>query len=223
MTASASALDNIMRCLRFDPPNGGLLESARKVAARAARLLLVAGALTATAGLLGSIGGCHGRSAPAASNEELRLPDQEARDFTLTESAAGTKNWTLRAVYAAMYNREQKVDAKTVNIDFFDAEGTLYSTLTADRGEVDQRTNDLQARGNVRIVTKNGVAMETDSLRFMNRSGKIFSDGFVKVTRQGDVLTGFGFESDATLEHFRLSREVHAEVRSAGDAGASGP
>ena len=212
-----------MRCLRFDPPNGGLLESARTFAGRAARLLLAGALPLVAAGLLGSLGGCSGRSTPVASNEELRIPDQEARDFTLTESAAGTKNWTLRANYAAMYNREHKVDAKTVNIDFFDKEGTLYSTLTADRGEVDQRTNDLQARGNVKVMTKNGVAMETDSLRFINRTGKILSDGFVKVTRQGDVLTGFGFESDATLEHFRLTREVKAEVRSAGDTDAFAP
>jgi LPS export ABC transporter protein LptC len=170
------------------------------------------------AGMLGAAGGCSRRSTPAASNEELRIPDQEARDFTLTESAAGTKNWTLRANYAAMYNREHTVDARTVKIDFFDAEGNLYSTLTADRGEVDQRTNDLQARGNVRVVTKNGIAMDTDSLRFLNRTGKIVSDGFVKVTRRGDVLTGFGFESDATLEHFRLRREVKAEVRTAADS-----
>ncbi len=191
--------------------------------ARTARLLLAVALPLAGLGLLGSIGGCQGRSMPVASDEEIKIPDQEARDFTLTESAAGTKNWTLRAEYAAMFNREHRVDAKTVRIDFFDAEGTLYSTLTADRGEIDQRTNDLKARGNVRVSTKNDVAMETDSLQFLNRTGKILSDGFVKVTRQGDVLTGFGFESDATLEHFRLRREVRAEVRNAGGAGEFGP
>ncbi|MEK7348204.1 MAG: LPS export ABC transporter periplasmic protein LptC [Candidatus Eisenbacteria bacterium] len=191
--------------------------------ARTARLLLAVALPLAGLGLLGSIGGCDRRSTPVASDEEIKIPDQEARDFTLTESAAGTKNWTLRAEYAAMFNREHRVDAKTVRIDFFDAEGTLYSTLTADRGEIDQRTNDLEARGNVRVSTKNDVAMETDSLRFLNRTGKILSDGFVRVTRQGDVLTGFGFESDATLEHFRLRREVRAEVRSTGGASESGP
>lgn len=208
-----------MRCLRFDPPDGGLLESARRILARTARLLLAAVVPLAVAAASGqTVGGCSGRTTPVASNGELRIPDQEARDFTLTESAAGTKNWTLHAEYAAMYNREHKVDAKTVKIDFFDAEGTLYSTLTADRGEVDQRTNDLKARGNVHVVTKNGIAMETDSLRFLNRTGKIVSDGFVKVTRRGDVLTGFGFESDATLEHFSLTRQVEAEVRTAADS-----
>jgi LPS export ABC transporter protein LptC len=205
-----------MRCRWFDHPKRSLLESERRFSTKTACLLLAAA-------LLAPAQGCRGRTAPAPSGGEVRIPDQEARDFTLTESAAGTKNWTLRADYAAMYNREHRVDAKTVTIDFFDKEGTLYSTLIADRGEVDQRTNDLQARGDVRVTTKNGVTMETDSLRFLNRTGKIVSDGFVRVTRQGDVLTGYGFESDATLEHFRLQREVRAEVRSAVDEGAATP
>lgn len=190
---------------------------------RSARLLLAGALAWGLSALLIGSAGCHRRTAPVASSEELRIPDQEARDFTLTESAAGKKNWTLRAVYAAMFNKEQKVDAKTVTIDFFDQEGAHYSTLTAEQGEIDQRTNDLEARGDVRVTTKNGIAMETDSLRFFNRTGKIVSDGFVRVTRQGDVLTGYGFESDATLEHFKLRREVRAEVKSAGDASAFGP
>lgn len=190
---------------------------------RSARLLLAGALAWGLSALLIGSAGCHRRTSPVASSEELRIPDQEARDFTLTESAAGKKNWTLRAVYAAMFNKEQKVDAKTVTIDFFDQEGAHYSTLTAEQGEIDQRTNDLEARGDVRVTTKNGIAMETDSLRFFNRTGKIVSDGFVRVTRQGDVLTGYGFESDATLEHFKLRREVRAEVKSAGDASAFGP
>jgi hypothetical protein len=71
------------------------------------------------------------------------------------------------------------------------------------------------------------VTLETDSLRWQNARGKIVSDAFVRVTRNGDVVTGYGFESDATLEHFHLAREVRAEVQpQAGvnpDGGASPP
>jgi len=60
----------------------------------------------------------------------------------------------------------------------------------------------------------------------MNDTGKIVSDAFVRVTRKNDVVTGWGFESDANLDHFHLSREVRAEVReeegaAAGDSGSS--
>ena len=157
--------------------------------------------------------GCRGKPTSTPSGAEIRIPDQEARDFTLTESSEGKKSWTLRASYAAMYNDRNLVDAQTVRIEFFDNKGQTYSTLTADHGLVHQQTNDLEARGHVNVVTTSGVRLETDSLRWINTTGKIVSDAFVRVTRKHDVVTGWGFESDANLDHFHLSREVRAEVR----------
>ena len=49
------------------------------------------------------------------------------------------------------------VDAKTVRIEFFDKEGKRVSTLVARQGQVHQRTNDLEARGNV-VVCDTQVA-----------------------------------------------------------------
>src|SRR2546422_3705343 len=166
--------------------------------------------------LLIAAAGCKSRNAPTPGATDVRIPDQEARDFTLTETSEGKKNWTLWASYAAMYNDRNLVDARTIQIEFFDSKGKRYSTLTADQGLVDQRTNNLDAVGRVRIVTETGVHMETDSLRWMNNTQKIVSDAFVKVTRNQDVVTGYGFESDPNLDHFHLKREVRAEVRDAG-------
>ena len=166
-----------------------------------------------------AIAGCQSRTAPTPSGAALRFPDQEARDFTLTETSEGKKNWTLWASYAAMYNDRNLVDARTIRIEFFDTNGTRYSTLVADQGLVDQRTNNLEAVGKVRIVTETGVRMDTDSLRWINSTQKIVSDSFVRVTRKQDVVTGYGFESDPNLDHFHLKREVRAEVRDEGDGG----
>ena len=166
-----------------------------------------------------AIAGCQSRTAPTPSAANLQIPDQEARDFTLTETSEGKKNWTLWASYAAMYNDRNLVDARSIRIEFFDSKGMRYSTLVADQGLVDQRTNNLEAVGKVRLVTETGVRMDTDSLRWINNAQKIVSDAFVRVTRKQDVVTGYGFESDANLDHFHLKREVRAEVRDEGDSG----
>lgn len=160
--------------------------------------------------------GCGGKPPSPPSGAELRIPDQEARDFTLTETSEGRKNWTLWSSYAAMYNDRDLIDARTVRIEFFDAKGAKYSTLFADQGIVDQRTNNLEAKGHVRIVTARGIQMETDSLRWLNDRQKIVSDAYVRVMRKHDVVSGYGFESDPSLDHFHLRREVQAEVRDAG-------
>lgn len=165
--------------------------------------------------------GCRRQPTSNPSAGDVRVPDQEARDFTLTESLEGRKNWTLHAVYAAMYNNQSLVDARTVRIEFFDKDGKKFSTLLADEGRVYQRSNDLEARGHVRVTTESGIFMETDSLRWQNARGKIVSDGFVRVTRQHDVVTGYGFESDPSLDHFTLRQEVRAEVRDTGEDGGT--
>jgi len=177
--------------------------------------------ILAWAAIVGLSLGCQSRTAPVPGASNIQMPDQEARDFTLTETSEGKKNWTLWASYAAMYNDRNLVDARTIQIEFFDSEGKRYSTLVADRGLVDQRTNNLTAIGKVRVVTETGVHMETDSLRWVNRTEKIMSDAFVKVTRKEDVVTGYGFESDPNLDHFHLKREVRAEVRDTGGGGDS--
>lgn len=184
------------------------------------RTRAVVAALFATV-LFAAASGCSRQPASTESAAEVRIPDQEARDFTLTESNEGRKNWTLWSAYAAMYNDQNLVDARTVRIEFFDAAGKRFSTLIADEGRVYQRSNDLEARGHVRVTTESGIFMETDSLRWQNTRGKIVSDGFVRVTRQHDVVTGYGFESDPSLNHFTLRQEVRAEVRDTGEQGGA--
>jgi LPS export ABC transporter protein LptC len=208
---------------RFDRARGGVLESRDAVGrdrARRACPLIEATAPPLLAALLAALAlGCQTPPASTPSGAEVRYPDQEARDFTLTESSEGRKNWTLWSSYAAMYNGRSLVDARTVRIEFFDSDGKRFSTLLADEGRVYQRTNDLEARGNVRVTTESGILMETDSLRWQNARGKIVSDGFVRVTRKYDVVTGYGFESDPSLDHFNIRREVRAEVRDTGEQG----
>lgn len=151
------------------------------------------------------------RAVPGAASGEL--PDQEVSDFMVTETDAGKPEWTLHARSAAMFNARNVLVARGVRIDFYDEKGNRSSTLTAREGEMHQVRRDMVARGNVVLQTTEGTRMSTESLRFLNESQKIVSDDFVRVERQGDVLTGYGFESDPDLKHFEFKRQVQAVVR----------
>ena len=151
------------------------------------------------------------RAVPGAASGEL--PDQEVSDFMVTETDAGKPEWTLHARSAAIFNARNILSARGVRIDFFDENGERSSTLTAREGEMHQIRRDMEARGNVVLQTTEGTRMSTESLRFLNATQKIVSDEFVRVERQGDVLTGYGFESDPELKHFEFKRQVKAVVR----------
>ena len=158
---------------------------------------------------------------PTASTGEL--PDQEVSDFVLTETDQGNVQWTLYARYAATFTSRNVTTARGVRVDFFDTKGKKSSELTAREGEINERTHDMIARGNVVLQSAEGTRMSTQSMRFLNRSQKIVSDEFVRVERGGDVLTGYGFESDPELRHFEFKRKVNATVRtSSGGAIGSG-
>ena len=112
-------------------------------------------------------------------------------------------------------NDQSLVDAKTVRIEFFDKEGKRFSTLVAKTGRVHQRTNDL---GGARRRRGDDGERHPDGDRLASLAepgGKILSDGFVKVTRQHDVVTGYGFESDPSSTTSPPAA-VSAEVRDTG-------
>ncbi len=169
-------------------------------------------AVALLAGALGVLAGCEQQSgSPPASPE---VPDQVVRQFTLTETVNGLLRWKLTAEAASTYRGLGVIRATGVAIEFYDQAGRPYSHLTAREGEIRTATNDMSARGDVVVTTETGTRIETPELRFLNREQRIVSDDRVTVRRGGDVLTGVGFQSDPSLEHFEFQRQVRAQVSS---------
>ena len=176
---------------------------------RAPRPLLVA-CVVVCLGLCGH--GCGKSSDSRPVGAAVETPDQEVGDFSLTESVQGTPKWTLWAEWAAIYNEKAQVQARNVRIDFFEETGKKFSELKADSGTIYQRTNDMEATGDVVVRTEEGITLETQSLKWLNASQKILSEDFVKITQGRDVLTGVGLVSDASLNEFEIKSQVQAFV-----------
>ena len=185
-----------------------------------APVLVLALAWVVVTGILGCGGSPQMSSVPDARD----LPDQEVSDFEATETDQGAVQWKMYARSAATYRARNTVVARSVRIDFFDDQGKRASTLTAREGEMNDVSHDMIARGDVVIQTTEGTRMTTDQLRFLNKMQRIQTDSFVRVDRRGDVLTGWGFESDPELKDFQFKRQVKATVhtRSGGVVEQSG-
>lgn len=168
--------------------------------------------------------GCGGQRAFESPGDSGELPNQEVGDFVLTETDQGTPVWTLYARHAATYSARNLVIARSVRVDFFDEDGKRTSELTANEGEINQRTRDMTARGNVVIQAAEGTRMSSQVLTFNNREQLIVApdDQLVRVERESDVLTGYGFASDPELKHFEFKRQVRARLRPRSD-GIIGP
>jgi LPS export ABC transporter protein LptC len=177
---------------------------------------LLTGALLALAAA-----GC-GRQRPAEPSQPAgELPDQEVSDFVLTETDDGMPQWKLYARYAATYNSRNVIVAHAVRVDFFDERGAESSELTAREGDIKLQSRDMTARGDVVLQTHEGTRMSAQEVRFLNREQRIVSpeDQMVRVERTGDVLTGYGFESDPGLKHFEFKHRVQAVVHTRSGGG----
>lgn len=163
--------------------------------------------------LAGVAAACGGNPSVGPGSSGAELPDQEVRDFVLTETDAGALQWKLYARWAAMYDARNTINARDIRVDFYDEQGRKSSELRANEGEINQTTRDMSAAGNVRLQTTEGTRMSTERMRFINQTQKVVSDVLVRVERDGNVLTGIGFESDPDLRHYEFKQKVKAVVR----------
>lgn len=144
------------------------------------------------------------------------LPDQEVSDFDYTETYLGAPRWKIYARYAATYYGRNVTVARSIRVDFFDENGAQSSELTAREGEIQLQTRDMTARGNVVLQTREGTRMSTQLIRFLNREQRIVSppEQITRFERDGNVVTGYGFESDPELKRYEFKQvELRTQTR----------
>lgn len=155
-----------------------------------------------------------GREEPRgkAVQRDKPLPDQVISDFRITETVSGKKEWKMAASKAYIYDSRGLLETEDMEVEFFDEEGRVKSTLVADRGVINRGTDDMEARGNVVVTSNSGVTLETETLLWLSKTRKIVSEDSVRVVRGGDVLTGVGFRGDPDLGSFEILRDMKATI-----------
>jgi LPS export ABC transporter protein LptC len=173
--------------------------------------VLLAGAVIVA---LAAAGGCGGDEERLDLETAQRpLPDQIISGFRITETSAGRKDWAMAADQALVFEQRNLLEARRMEVTFFGDSGEVRSVLRADLGRIDRNTDDMEARGNVVVEAADGATLETEKLNWDSGSRKIYSDDSVKVIRDRDVLTGWGFRGDPDLGSFRILRNMRATIK----------
>ena len=94
---------------------------------------------------------------------------------------------------------------KDVNVDFFDDLEQHTTNLKSQIAEVDERTNFMTAIGDVIVVSDSGVTLYTDTLMWNSEEELIYTDDPIMLTTEkNDTLYGIGFESDVSMDHWKI-------------------
>jgi LPS export ABC transporter protein LptC len=166
--------------------------------------------LTATVTGLGA--GCRTQETGPAIEEPSRAPNEGMRGITMQNIRVGDTRWVLSADSASVFREKKRVEAQPVEINFFE-EDRHVSVLTADLGILLQATDDLEARGNVTVVTDEGTVLKTEVLFWDHQRSLIYTDEFVRIEKGEDVLTGVGMEADPGLNRIDIKESVRGSVR----------
>jgi len=146
--------------------------------------------------------GCSDRGSRDVMMDEegTRTPDQIIKGFSITITDEGVKKTRVEADEAFVFEEEDLVAARKLDVVFYGENGEYFSRLRSDSGTIDMKTNDMVAVGNVVVVTDDGTRLETGSLVWDDDEEKISTDDSVVIYQEDKVLRGKGLVSDPKLE-----------------------
>ena len=158
--------------------------------------LMLAAALTSSACSSVGDGTASGADAPAL----LDSADQVAFGFRTLVTDGGLLRAEIFADTAIFLDQSTRASLRNVHGDFFGATGAKEATLTALVGNLNTRSNVLEAWGDVVITSVDGRVLKTPMIRYIQSQNQVTSDSAFVLTEPGEKrITGVGFRADPSL------------------------
>jgi LPS export ABC transporter protein LptC len=169
------------------------------------RRLAIAGAL----GALAVLAGCNGRGAtPAAPHNPLAdSADQVVFGARSKMTDGGVSKSDLYSDTAYFFDDNTRIEMRGhVLVTFFTDVGAKNAVLTSKEGTYNNRTGNMEARGNVVVNTVDGRHLTTSILKFNQTKNEISSDSSFVTTDSTRRLIGIGFTSDPNMNNIHCLR-----------------
>lgn len=91
-----------------------------------------------------------------------------------------------------------------IQMDFLSPDLSVRSVLTAKTATRYQEEGKIIARDSVVLTTVKQEKLETEELIWDEKTAKIRTDKFVKVTQPGEVIYGFGLEAEQDFSYWKI-------------------
>ena len=146
------------------------------------------------------------QKANQATGNTQELPDQESWNATVLITRNGKTVGVLKAGHVQKFSKKNlTLMDDSIKVDFYDEQGHHKSVLTALGGKVNDINQNMEAYGHVVVVSDSGLTLHTDTLKWDNRTQKIYSDiPIMLTTDQGDTLYGDRFKSSPDLMNYEI-------------------
>jgi LPS export ABC transporter protein LptC len=158
--------------------------------------------------VLGLIGCGRGQKSPSAPHNPLAdSADQVVFGARSKMTDGGVSKSDLYSDTAYFFDDNTRIEMRGhVLVTFFTDVGAKNAVLTSKEGTYNNRTGNMEARGNVIVNTVDGRHLTTSVLRFNQTRNEISSDSAFVTTDSSRRLTGIGFTSDPNMNNIHCLR-----------------
>lgn len=151
-----------------------------------------------------------------AIGKKTIMPSQTGRDITMLYSDSTVLKIKLTAPQMQIYEKDVKekitILPKGVFVVFYDANGKETTTLKSDYAVRYETSKRMEAKYNVEVVNASGEKLNTEKLIWDEKTKKISSDVFVKITTAKEIIMGKGLEANQDFTQYEI-KEITGTIK----------
>ena len=154
-----------------------------------------------------ALGACTDKKAPTLATRASVLPDSaEQMSFGLEHelTSKGIRRAQLHADTAYFYDDGNRIEMRRMNTVFYTVDGVKNGTMISDRGTYDRRTDKVDGRGNVKVVSTDGRQLTSPHLVYERLTNQISSDTSFEFIAPGRQIRGIGLRADPQLHNVQV-------------------
>ena len=93
-----------------------------------------------------------------------------------------------------------------IDVKFYDSAMNVTSRLTANYAIDRVSENVMEAKNDVVVINEKNEQLNTEHLIWDRKNARIYSEEFVKITTEDEIIMGEGFESNQTFTKYSLKK-----------------
>jgi LPS export ABC transporter protein LptC len=144
----------------------------------------------------------------------LTLPSLTVRDFETVYTDSGRLELVLTAPLMEQFNNNESPYYEFrsgIKVVFYDGRKDPAGSVTAKYAKYTKSNNLWELKDSVVVINEGNDKLETEVLYWDEIKDLIYSDRFVRITNEDQIVMGTGFESDPRLNRRRI-KNVSATI-----------
>ena len=135
-----------------------------------------------------------------------KVPTSKGKNVEFIYSEKSDVKIKITAPLMEEYGEENKYIEMTkgVKVLFYDSLLNVASTLTSNYAVHKISENIMEAKDDVVVINNEGEILNTEHLIWLEDSGKIYTEEFVKITTQDEIIMGEGMEANQDFTQWKI-------------------